>query len=98
MSKQKLLWKKMPETEDYDAALSFLSLICTDLQSRKHVRALRKAETIERAAKDLLRAANLPLLARDEPHVDDDLKKIHRRKPLAPRAAGSGGTSLTACR
>jgi hypothetical protein len=84
MSKQKLLWKKMPETEDYDAALSFLSLICTDLQSRKHVRALRKAETIERAAKDLLRAANLPLLARDEPHVDDDLKKIHRRKPLAP--------------
>jgi hypothetical protein len=41
------------------------------------VRALRKAKRIERAAKDLLRASNLPLLPRDEPHVGDELKKIH---------------------
>jgi hypothetical protein len=39
---------------------------------------------MERAAKDLLRASNLPLLPRDDPHVDDDLKRIHKEKPLAP--------------
>jgi hypothetical protein len=32
----------------------------------------------EFAAKDLLRAANLPLLVREEPHVEVDLKKIRR--------------------
>src|ERR1700733_12087825 len=84
MSNQKLVWKKKPEKEDYDGALNFLSLICSDRQAQKLVRALRKAKTVERAAKDLLRAGNLPLLQRDEPHVDDDLKKIHKGKPLAP--------------
>jgi hypothetical protein len=84
MAKQQLTWKKKPEAEDYAGALNFLSLICPDTQCKKLVRALRKAKTIERAAKDLLRAANLPLLERDEPHVDDDLKKINKGKPLAP--------------
>lgn len=84
MAKQQLIWKKKPEAEDYTGALNFLSLICSDTQSKKLVLALRKAKTIERAAKDLLRAAHLPLLERDEPHVDDDLKRIHKGKPLAP--------------
>jgi hypothetical protein len=39
---------------------------------------------LEHAAKDLLRAAALPLLPRDEPHVDADLKRIQKAKPLAP--------------
>ena len=84
MAKQQLIWKRKPEAEDYAGALNFLSLICPDIQCKKLVRALRKAKTIERAAKDLLRAANLPLLERDEPQVDDDLKKINKGKPLAP--------------
>jgi hypothetical protein len=33
-------------------------------------------------AKDLLRAAHLPLLPCDDPHVDDDLKRIHKGKSL----------------
>jgi hypothetical protein len=84
MPKQQLVWKKKPESEDYNGARNYLSLICSDTQSKKLVRALRKVKTIERAAKDLLRAGDLPLLQRDEPHVDDDLKKIHKGKPLAP--------------
>jgi hypothetical protein len=84
MSKQQLVWKKEPEAEDYQGALNFLSLICSNSQSKKLVRALREAKTIERAAKDLLRAGNLPLLPRDEPHIDDDLKKIRKGKPLPP--------------
>jgi hypothetical protein len=84
MSKRQLVWKKKPEVEDYHAAMNYLSLICPNTKSKKLVRALRKAKAFERAAKDLLRAGNLPLLPRDEPHVDDDLKKIHKGKPLAP--------------
>ena len=50
----------------------------------KLLRALRAETNIDRAAKDLLQAANLPLLPSEEPHVDDDLKRIHKGKPLAP--------------
>ena len=84
MSKRQLIWKKKSEAEDYNGALNFLSLICSDTEAKKLVRALRKAKAIERAAKDLLRAGELPLLPRDEPHVDNDLKRIHKGKPLAP--------------
>jgi hypothetical protein len=84
MSKEQIVWKKKPEPEDYQGALSFLTLIFPDAKSKSLLRALHKTENIERAAKDLLRAAGLPLLARDEPHVDEDLKKIHKGKALAP--------------
>jgi hypothetical protein len=84
MSKRQLIWKKKPEAEDYHGALNFLSLICSDTKAKKLVRALRNAKAVERAAKDLLRAGELPLLPRDEPHVDIDLKRIHKGKPLAP--------------
>jgi hypothetical protein len=84
MAKQEVLWKKKPEAEDYEGAHNFLSLICSNAQSKGLVRQMRKAHSIERAAKDLLRAAHLPLLARDEPHVDEDLKRIHKGKALAP--------------
>jgi hypothetical protein len=84
MSKEQIVWKKKPEPEDYQGALSFLTLIFPDAKSKSLLRALHKTENIERAAKDLLRAAGLPLLARDVPHVDEDLKKIHKGKALAP--------------
>jgi hypothetical protein len=35
-------------------------------------------------AKDVLRAASLPLLATDNPHEASDLKKIHAGKALSP--------------
>lgn len=84
MAKSQLAWKKKPEDEDYAGALSFLSLILPAAKSAKLVNALRKTKTVEYAAKDLLRASHLPLLSREEPHVDDDLKKINKGKPLAP--------------
>ena len=84
MPKEQLVWKKKPEAEDYDGALNFLSLVYADAKAKKLVRAFHKARTVERTAKDLLRASNLTLLPRDEPHVDDDLKKIRKGKPLAP--------------
>ncbi len=35
-------------------------------------------------SRHLLRAARLPLLPSDESHVDEDLKRIHKGKALAP--------------
>ena len=84
MSKQKLNWKKKPESEDYAGALQFLMLNYPDSKARQLLRGLAKAKNIEHAAKDLLRASNLPLLPREEAHVEEDLTKIRKGKSLAP--------------
>ncbi|HXC53698.1 MAG TPA: hypothetical protein VNU97_00230 [Rhizomicrobium sp.] len=84
MSKQQPAWRKAPTAKDYDGALNFLSLLARAKDARRIVNALRRAATVEHAAKDLLRASGLPLLPRDEPHVDDDLQKIRKGKALPP--------------
>ena len=84
MSKDRIVWKKEPEADDYSGTLNFLSLIFPAPKCDRLLRDLRAEATIDRAAKDLLRASNLPLLSADDPHVDDDLKRIHKGKPLAP--------------
>jgi hypothetical protein len=84
MSKQKLVWKKKPEAEDFEGALNFLLLIYPGAKARRLLRLFRKAKTVEHAAKDLLRAANLPLLPRENPHVEEDLTRIHKSKSLPP--------------
>jgi len=82
MSKSKVKWSNRGETEDFNAAQKYIALLTSDERAKALVRALRKARPIEHAAKDLLRAAQLPLLPRDEPHVDEDLKRIDNGKPL----------------
>jgi hypothetical protein len=84
MSKPKLQWTKKGEASDFDAAGNFLSLLYSDAQAKALIAGLQKAKLVDHAAKDLLRAAQLPLLSRDEPHVDDDPKRINKGKPLAP--------------
>jgi hypothetical protein len=78
------IWKEKPEAHDYPAAADYLTMVLGEADSRKLVAALKKAPTVERKAKDILRASRLPLLARDDPHVADDLKKIKRGKSLSP--------------
>jgi hypothetical protein len=82
MPKGKPIWKKDSERGDYDAALAFLSLIYPPTKVKALVRSLRAAPLIERSARDLLRACDLPLLAADERSVKEDLKKIAKGKPL----------------
>jgi hypothetical protein len=84
MSKQKLVWKKKPEAEDCRGALSFLLLIYPDARARRLLASFRKAKSVEHAAKDLLRAAGLPLLPREDAHVEEDLTRIRKGKDLAP--------------
>ena len=99
MAKPRLVWKRKPESEDYDGAHRYMSLLYSDVEAAKLLRALREAKTSEYPAKDLLRASDLPLLPRDEPHVDADLKRIHKGKPLPPilliRGAMTQGVPLT---
>ncbi len=78
------IWKQRPETHDYPAALDYLTLLLEEQAAKKLVSRLRKAPTIHKKAKDLLRASRLPLLPRDNLHVAGDLKKIKKGHALSP--------------
>ena len=84
MAKKHAQWTQRPESADYEAALDYLSLQFTQSTARRLVTKARRAPCIERVAKDLLRASNLPLLGVDEKHVAEDLKRIHKGKPISP--------------
>lgn len=84
MSKSRLKWSEKEEDADFEAAFKFLSLLCSDRKARALVKSLRGAKPLDHAAKDVLRAAGLPLLPSDESHVSNDLKRIQKGKPLAP--------------
>ena len=73
---------KAPEKKAFTGAFNYLSLFCGDKDAARYVRALKKAKTIQRAAKDILRASGLPLLPRDNDQVAEDLVKIHTGKAL----------------
>jgi hypothetical protein len=90
MSKTKIHWAKTPTSEDYDAAHDYLSLIFPKAKCDSLLKSLRAASTVVRTGKDLLRASNLPLLPRDDPHVDEQLKRIHKGKSLSPILLISG--------
>lgn len=83
MSKAELKWRRTPQSGDYQAALTYLSLIYPTRHARKLIAGLRRARTVKHAAKDLLRASDLPLLPRDELHVDHDLQRIHKGKAIS---------------
>jgi hypothetical protein len=84
VAKPKLKWSEKEEGDDFEAAFKFLSLLCSDRKARALVKSLRESKPLEHAAKDLLRAAELPLLPSDESHVSEDLKRIQKGKALAP--------------
>ena len=84
MAKNKVLWSKDPKLEDFSAAQSYLSLVCSPPEARALVAKLRRAKTVSHEAKDLLRASGLTLLPREETHVAADLKRIRKAKALSP--------------
>ena len=84
MSEAKVLWKAEPEEHDYPAAASYLSLIASPAQVNDLVERLKGGVIAHYKAKDMLRAAALPLLAKDNAHVAADLKKITAHEHLSP--------------
>jgi hypothetical protein len=77
-------WKHDPDAHDYPAAEDYLALVASPPRVESMVAALQKAPVVTKKAKDLLRAARLPLLADDNAHVAADLSKIHKGQPLSP--------------
>jgi hypothetical protein len=78
-------WKDEPEAEDFPAAQSFLSLLVGVEAATKLAKTLRKQKTLTNfAAKDILRAAGLPLLPSDDSEVASDLEKIKHGEKLSP--------------
>jgi hypothetical protein len=78
-------WKTEPDPQDFPAAESYLSLLVGPVAAAKLAKALRKSHALSHyAAKDVLRAAGLPLLDRDDPEVASDLSKVKFGKKLSP--------------
>ena len=78
-------WNDEPEAQDFPAAESYLSLLIGPVAAAKLVKALRKQQTPQHyAAKDILRAAGLPLLSPDDSEVSEDLGKVKAGRKLSP--------------
>jgi hypothetical protein len=84
-------WKDEPEAQDFPAAESYLSLLIGPASAAKLVKALRKEQTLRHyAAKDILRAAGLPLLGPADPEVAADLDKVKDGRKLSPVLLAQG--------
>jgi hypothetical protein len=79
-----VIWKDQPDEHDYPAAASYLALIASATQVDALVASLREADGGTQKAKDILRAAGLPLLGADNVHVAADLDRVARKHPLSP--------------
>lgn len=77
-------WRSTPTKNDYVAATSYLTLVLTPARARASVQRLRRARLTEYPAKDLLRAARLPLLPVGNAHVKRDEQKILDNEKLSP--------------
>ena len=91
-------WKAAPEDHDYPAAAAYLSLLAAPGEVAELLVLLHEAAAQHFKAKDILRAAGLPLLPHDNPHVAADLRKIAHGIELSPvllvRGELSGGRPL----
>jgi len=81
---KEIAWIEAPEDQDYTGALSYLSLLSDPKIAAKLVKKFESAAIIQVKAKDVIRAAGLTLLSRDNFHVNRDLKKIANSIPLSP--------------
>lgn len=78
-------WKDEPEAQDFPAAVSYFSLLIGPAAAAKLVKAMRKEKALQHyAAKDILRAAGLPLLGPDDSEVSADLEKVKLGQKLSP--------------
>ncbi|WP_343595423.1 hypothetical protein [Acinetobacter sp.] len=77
-------WLNKPEDHDYPAAASYLNLILDSDSVKKLTADLQDAKVVTFKSKDLLRAAQLPLLDEHNYHVAHDLSKINQNKSLSP--------------
>jgi hypothetical protein len=77
-------WLTKPEEHDYAAAGAYLSLIYPQQTAERYALQLSEAVMSEFKAKDIFRASGLPLLGRDNFHVQKNLEKILANQELSP--------------
>jgi hypothetical protein len=81
----KVKWLDQPEDKDYAAAQSYLSLLVAASDLDPLITRLRSAPVGRWRAKDILRAARLPLLsAKQSEEVAEKLAKVRAKEPLSP--------------
>jgi hypothetical protein len=81
----KVKWLDEPEEEDYAAAQSYLSLLVPPGNLESVIAQLKRAPSGKWRAKDILRAARLPLLsAAQSDEVAEKLAKVRGRERLSP--------------
>jgi hypothetical protein len=84
-SARKVRWLDEPEEKDYAAARSYLSLLLAEPALEGLIAQLRAAPQGSWRAKDILRAARLPLLTPDESsEVAEKAAKIRDKVALSP--------------
>lgn len=77
-------WHKNVEQDDYEAAESYLALICSAKKSAMLVSRLRRAPPARFKAKDIFRASQLSKLGVSNLRVIRYRKKIKAGEPLSP--------------
>jgi hypothetical protein len=82
--KDAIKWLDAPETKDYPAALSYLSLHFDVKTARSMAACLMEQPLTMFAAKDIIRASGLRLLDDSNYHVAHNLSKIAHEQPLSP--------------
>lgn len=81
----KVRWLDEPEEKDYAAARSYLSLLVAPAELDPLIERLRTAPAGRWRAKDILRAAQLPLLTpKQSEEVAEKLAKIRTKQALSP--------------
>jgi hypothetical protein len=81
----RIKWLKAPEAKDFLAARSFLSMVIAPDQLEAVVEELRGVPEGDWAAKDILRAAGLPVLRpKQSTEVAEKLSKIKHEIPISP--------------
>jgi hypothetical protein len=80
----KLKWAASPAEHDYPSAAAFLRLVTVQNHVEALTASLAQAPTITQHAKDILRAARLPLLPADDPEVSKDLARVRDGIALSP--------------
>jgi hypothetical protein len=83
-SAAKIQWLPEPESKDYPAAASYLSLIYDADTVTRFCSQLEAAPMASFKAKDIFRASQLSLLGVSNSHVKSDRKKISANKALSP--------------
>ena len=85
MSKNaKIIWLTKPGDNDYQASLSYLSLIFDIKSAKKLVKSFKKASMTSFKAKDIFRSSGLSLLGISNGHVEKSTKKIQTGIRLPP--------------